>query len=47
MRIKDTKREIDLEYLDQNFLKKPKQIHVESKNLILKNIKINPKKNFE
>lgn len=46
MRIKDTKREIDLEYLDQNFLKKPKQMHVESKNLILKNIKINPKKKF-
>ena len=32
-------RKIDLEYLNQNFYKKPKQIHTETKNLIFKSLK--------
>ena len=43
MKIKDTKRDLDLEYLKQDFRKKPKQLHLETKNLILKNIKKNKK----
>ncbi|MDC0240671.1 class I SAM-dependent methyltransferase, partial [Candidatus Pelagibacter sp.] len=31
-------REVDKEYLDQNFYKKPKQIHLEAKKIILKNL---------
>ena len=34
-----TIRKIDLEYLDQNFFKNPKQIHIEAKQLILQSLK--------
>ena len=47
MQIKDTKRVLDLEYLEQDFRKKPKQLHLEIKSLILKNINKKQKKNFK
>ena len=31
-------RDVDEEYLDQNFYKKPKQIHLEAKKLIFKSL---------